>query len=93
MSEFEKFSVSISHDDADLITVKNLRCMYDQFSSDLEDRQKGEGMGIFSIDQEDDCKFIKKHMKALRMILRYCGHDPKTEEIQEYEKRMNDNWR
>lgn len=81
--------VELDYEATDRIVVLNLREMYEDFLADLERRKNNEGCAIFETDKDKDIKFIKKHLKAMRMILRFYGHDPKTESIEEYECRYN----
>ena len=85
----KRLTVELDYETTDRIVVLDLRDMYDDFCNDLEQRKNDLGCAIFEMDKDQDIKFIKKHLKAMRMILRFYGHDPKTESIQEYDSRYN----
>lgn len=60
---------------ADIIVSKNLSYLLDTLETDLDCRENGHGMAIFDTDKKKDIKILKKHIKAMKLILKYYTGD------------------
>ena len=70
-----KIEVDIDWELADSIVSKNLSDLLDTLEQDYASRKQGTGMSIFDTDKDKDLKLLKKHIKAMKLILRYYAGD------------------
>ena len=70
-----KIEVDVDWELSDRIVSKNLKELLDTLEQDFEKRKKGTGMSIFDTDKDKDLKLLKKHIKAMKLILKYYGGD------------------
>lgn len=68
-----KTSVELSEDTLISIVCKSLKETLDLFKEDLISVKEGKSIAIFSTDNEEDIKLIKKHIKAIKLLLRWYG--------------------
>ena len=66
-----KYTVDLEWEQVEAIVVKELKWTRDQFKKDLAYRR----LPVFDHDKDTDDKLIKKHIKALDMIIEYYGGD------------------
>ena len=60
---------------SDAIVTKSLSDLLDTLETDLDCRERDVGMAIFEHDKDKDIKLLKKHIKALKLILKYYVGD------------------
>lgn len=71
-----KVEVEIDWELADIIVTKNLMELLDTMEQDLYSREQGTSMAIFEHDKKEDIKLMKKHIKAMKLVLKYyTGED------------------
>lgn len=68
-----KTSVELSQETLNNIVCKTLKETLDLFKEDLIRVKEGKFVAIFSTDNEEDIKLIKKHIKAIKLLLRWYG--------------------
>ena len=66
-----KIEVEVDWELSDVIVSKNLKELLDVLEHDLDCRKRDVGMAIFDTDKDKDIKLLKKHIKAMKLILRY----------------------
>ena len=70
-----KIEVEVDWELSDIIVSKNLKGLLETLEDDYIRRKEGNGMSIFDTDKDKDLKLLKKHIKAMKLILRYYnGH-------------------
>lgn len=69
-----KYTVELEYEMVDKIITQELKSNYADMKKDYKNRAEG-SLAIFDHDVEEDKKAIKKHMKALKLILKYYGED------------------
>ena len=52
-----------------------LKELLETLEYDYESRKQGTGMSIFDTDKDKDIKLLKKHIKAMKLILKYYVGD------------------
>jgi hypothetical protein len=67
-----KFTIELDYEMVDKIIIQQLQDNYADMKLDLENRAEGT-LAIWEHDVEEDKKAIKKHLKALKLILKYYG--------------------
>jgi gas vesicle protein len=67
-----KYVVELDYEMVDKIIIQELQSNYADMKRDLANRVEG-SLAIWEHDVEEDKKAIKKHMKALKRILKYYG--------------------
>ena len=70
-----KVEFDLDYEEVDKITVKSLKDLLDTLEQDFVSRKQGTGMSIFDTDKDEDLKILKKHIKAMKLILKYYGED------------------
>jgi len=70
-----KVEVDLDWELADIIVSKNLSDLLDTLETDLNSRERDIGMAIFDTDKKKDIKILKKHIKAMKLILKYYTGD------------------
>jgi hypothetical protein len=70
-----KVEIDLDWELADIIATKNLSYLLDTLETDLACREAGNGMAIFDTDKDKDIKLLKKHIKAMKLILKYYTGD------------------
>jgi len=70
-----KIEVDVDWELTDSIVSKNLSDLLDTLEQDYEKRKQGTGMAIFDTDKDKDLKLLKKHIKAMKLILKYYSGD------------------
>jgi hypothetical protein len=71
-----KYTVELDYEMVDKIIIQELQSNYADMKRDHANRTEG-SLAIWEHDVEEDKKAIKKHMKALKRILKYYGADTK----------------
>lgn len=66
-----EITVKLDWDTVDGIIVDQLESALETLKVDYENRKSDSGMAIFDIDKKTDIKLIKKHIKAIKLILSY----------------------
>lgn len=64
-----KTSVELSQETLDEIVCKSLKDTLDILKEDMVRVKEGKHISIFSTDNEEDIKMIKKHIKAIKLLL------------------------
>ena len=67
-----KYTIELEYEMVDKIIIQELQSNYADMKRDLANRVEG-SLAIWEHDVEEDKKAIKKHMKALKRILKYYG--------------------
>ena len=70
-----KIEVDVDWELSDAIVSKSLKGLLETLEDDFERRSTGTGMSIFDTDKDKDLKLLKKHIKALKLILKYYVGD------------------
>jgi hypothetical protein len=70
-----KVEVDVDWELSDIIVAKNLKELLETLEDDYESRKQGTGMSIFDTDKDKDIKLLKKHIKAMKLILKYYVGD------------------
>jgi hypothetical protein len=70
-----KVEIDLDWELSDIIVSKNLKELLDVLEHDLDCRKRDVGMAIFEHDKDKDIKLMKKHIKALKLILKYYVGD------------------
>jgi hypothetical protein len=70
-----KIEVEVDWELSDIIVAKNLKELLDVLEHDLDCRKRDVGMAIFDTDKDKDIKLLKKHIKAMKLILKYYVGD------------------
>ena len=70
-----KIEVEVDWELSDIIVAKNLSDLLDTLETDLNSRERDIGMAIFDTDKKKDIKILKKHIKAMKLILKYYNGD------------------
>ena len=70
-----KIEVDVDWELSDIIVSKNLKGLLETLEDDYERRKQGTGMSIFDTDKDKDLKMLKKHIKAVKLILKYYVGD------------------
>lgn len=71
-----KIEIDVDWELSDIIVSKNLTELLDIMEHDLDSRKSGTGMAIFEHDKKEDIKLMKKHIKAIKLVLKYyTGED------------------
>jgi hypothetical protein len=70
-----KIEVDVDWELSDIIVAKNLKGLLETLEEDYERRKHGTGMAIFDTDKDKDLKLLKKHIKAMKLILKYYSGD------------------
>jgi len=70
-----KIEVDVDWELSDIIVSKNLKGLLETLEDDYERRKQGTGMSIFDTDKDKDLKLLKKHIKAVKLILKYYVGD------------------
>ena len=68
-----KVEIDINSEIADLLIVENLKQTIADLKDDLDRRENGIGISIFSTDQMEDVAEIVRHINAFEIALRYFG--------------------
>ena len=68
------YNVKLEYDTIQSIITNELKYDYATLKRDYESREEG-SMAIWDHNVKKDKKLIKKHMKALKHILKYYGVD------------------
>ena len=69
------FEIEITDDNLESILIQELRNTKEMLESDLETG----GIAVFEIDPKKDKKELKKHIKAINLILNYYGYYDEAE--------------
>ena len=67
-----KYTIELEYEMVDKIIIQELQSNYANMKCDLANRVEG-SLAIWEHDVEEDKKAIRKHMKALKRILKYYG--------------------
>jgi GTP-binding protein EngB required for normal cell division len=67
------FRLTICYDDADKITVSNLKETLENLQHDLSRRKQNEGCAVFELDKKKDIVEINKRINAISVIIDYFG--------------------
>ena len=67
-----KYVVELDYEMVDKIIIQELQSNYADMKRDHASRDEG-SLAIWHHDVEEDKKAIRKHMKALKRILKYYG--------------------
>ena len=70
-----KIEIDVDWELSDIIVSKNLKGLLDTLEHDLDCRENDHGMAIFDTDKDKDIKLLKKHIKAMKLILKYYVGD------------------
>jgi hypothetical protein len=70
---YNTVTVEIDMDEADRITIQNLKHLLECLENDYELRKEDRGMSIFEHDKDKDLKILKKHIKSFKTVLKYYG--------------------
>ena len=70
-----KIEVEVDWELSDIIVSKNLKGLLETLEDDYIRRKEGNGMSIFDTDKDKDLKLLKKHIKAMKLILKYYSGD------------------
>jgi hypothetical protein len=70
-----KVEIDVDWELSDIIVAKNLKELLETLEDDYESRKQGTGMSIFDTDKDKDIKLLKKHIKAMKLILKYYVGD------------------
>ncbi len=70
-----KVEIEVDWELSDIIVAKNLKELLETLEDDYESRKQGTGMSIFDTDKDKDIKLLKKHIKAMKLILKYYVGD------------------
>jgi hypothetical protein len=70
-----KIEIDVDWELSDIIVAKNLKGLLETLEDDYIRRKEGNGMSIFDTDRDKDLKLLKKHIKAMKLILRYYTGD------------------
>lgn len=70
-----KIEVEVDWELSDIIVLKNLKGLLETLEDDYIRRKEGNGMSIFDTDKDKDLKLLKKHIKAMKLILKYYSGD------------------
>ena len=70
-----KIEVDLDWELADIIVSKNLNYLLETLETDIACRKSDVGMAIFDTDKDKDIKIMKKHIKAIKLILKYYVGD------------------
>ena len=70
-----KIEVEVDWELSDIIVSKNLKGLLETLEDDYIRRKEGNGMSIFDTDKNKDLKLLKKHIKAMKLILKYYSGD------------------
>ena len=70
-----KIEVEVDWELSDIIVSKNLKGLLETLEDDYIRRKEGNGMSIFNTDKDKDLKLLKKHIKAMKLILKYYSGD------------------
>jgi hypothetical protein len=65
--------LTICHDDADKITVCNLKEILENLQNNLSRRKQNEGCAVFELDKKKDIVEINKRINAISIIIDYFG--------------------
>jgi hypothetical protein len=68
-----KIEIDVDHEIADLLIVENLKQTVADLKNDLERREEGKGISIFSTDPIEDVAEIIRHINAFETTLSYFG--------------------
>ena len=68
-----KVMVEMEEEQIDAIVLSELSWHFKQFKSDLEIRERGEGMSIFDSDPVKDVLYIQEYITAFKLVLDYYG--------------------
>ena len=66
------FNIELDYEMVDKIIIQELQSNYADMKRDHANRTEG-SLAIWEHDVEEDKKAIRKHMKALKRILKYYG--------------------
>ena len=70
-----KLELDLDWELAETIVYNSLSDLLDTLETDYASRKQGTGMAIFDTDKDKDIKLLKKHIKAMKLILRYYRGD------------------
>ena len=70
-----KIEVDVDWELSDIIVSKNLKGLLETLEHDFVCRKQGTGMSIFDTDKDKDLKLLKKHIKAVKLMLKYYVGD------------------
>ena len=69
-----KYTIELDYDMVDKIITQQLKSNYADMKKEYKNRVEGT-LAIWEHDVEEDKKAIKKHMKAIKLILKYYGEE------------------
>jgi hypothetical protein len=72
-NSMSKVMVEMQEEQIDAIVLGELSWHFKQFKSDLELRERGEGMSIFDNNPKADAIYIKEYIEAFGLVLDYFG--------------------
>jgi len=70
-----KIEIDVDWELSDIIVAKNLKGLLDTLEEDFVKRKQDTGMAIFDTDKDKDIKILKKHIKAIKLVLKYYTGD------------------
>ena len=65
--------VDIDLDCCEQIVRADLKSVLDNLEQDYIARQAGKGIAVFDTDKKRDLAMMKKHIDAMKVVLRYYG--------------------
>jgi len=65
----------IDSDCCEQIVRTDLKSMLDSLEKDYKDRQRDKGIAVFDTNKKRDLAMMKKHINAMKVVLRYYGEN------------------
>lgn len=67
--------VDIDLDCCEQIVRADLKSMLGSLEKDYKERQRGKGIAVFDTNKKRDLAMMKKHIDAMKVVLRYYGEN------------------